>query len=390
MYISSMANSLLGQAMFKVLARAKELERKGREILHFEIGEPDFDTPENIKNAAIKALREGKTNYVNAAGLPELREVISEEMEKTRGFKPDIDQILVGPGANPMIYFALACVADKGEEVILPDPGFPSYHAAIAALGLKPVYVPIKEENDFRLNPDDVAEFITSKTRIIMMNSPQNPTGAVMSREDIRGLADIAEDKNIYIFSDEIYSKLIYDAEHYTPAFKDGCNERTILVDGFSKAYAMTGWRLGYCVGPKELVYKMELLLQTIVSCTPPFVQYGGIEALKGPQDFVSNMRDDYKKRRDVIIPGLNRIPGFKCVYPQGAFYAFPNIRETGMKSDEFSELLLDRAGVATIPGTAFGPGGEGYIRFSYATSLEDIKKALERISNLMEEIGVG
>jgi len=385
-----MANSLLGQAMFKVLARAKELERKGREILHFEIGEPDFDTPENIKNATIKALREGKTNYVNAAGLLELREVISEEMEKTRGFKPDIDQILVGPGANPMIYFALACVVDKGEEVILPDPGLPSYHAAIAALGLKPVYVPIKEENDFRLNPDDVAEFITSKTRIIMMNSPQNPTGAVMSREDVRGLADIAEDKNIYIFSDEIYSKLIYDAKHYTPGFKDGCNERTILVDGFSKAYAMTGWRLGYCVGPKELVYKMELLLQTIVSCTPPFVQYGGIEALKGPQDFVSNMRDDYKKRRDVIIPGLNRIPGFKCVYPQGAFYAFPNIRETGMKSDEFSELLLDRAGVATIPGTAFGPGGEGYIRFSYATSLEDIKKALERISNLMEEIGVG
>jgi len=390
MYLSSMAKVLLGQAMFKVLARAKELECKGRDILHFEIGEPDFDTPDNIKNAAIKALREGKTNYVNAAGIPELREAISEEIEKTRGFKPAIDQILVGPGANPMIYFALACIADKGEEVILPDPGFPSYHAAIAAIGLKPIYVPVKEENDFRLNPDDVAEFLTSKTRIIMMNSPNNPTGAVMSREDVRGIAEIAEDKNIYLFSDEIYSKLVYDAEHYTPAYKDECNERTILIDGFSKSYAMTGWRLGYCIGPKELISKMELLLQTIVSCTPPFIQYSGIEALKGRQDFVSNMREDYRKRRDIIIPGLNKIPGFKCVYPQGAFYAFPNIKGTGMKSDEISELLLEKTGVATLPGTAFGPGGEGYIRFSYATSLEDIKDALKRITNLMEELGVG
>ena len=387
MYLSSMAKVLLGQAMFKVLARAKELERQGKNILHFEIGEPDFDTPDNIKNAAIKALEEGKTDYVNAAGIPELREAISEEINETRGFKPDINQILVGPGANPMIYFALACVADRGDDILLPDPGFPSYHAAIAALGLNPVYVPIKEENEFRMNPDDVAEFLTPKTRIIMMNSPQNPTGAVMTKEDVKGLADIAEDKNIYLFSDEIYSKLLYDAKHYTPAFKDECNERTLIVDGFSKSYAMTGWRLGYCIGPKELIYKMELMLQTIVSCTPHFIQYGGIEALKGPQDFVASMHDDYKRRRDVIIPGLNKIPGFKCVYPQGAFYAFPNIKETGMKSEELSNLLLEKAGVATLPGTAFGPRGEGYLRFSYATSLGSIREGLERITNLMEEM---
>ncbi|HEC81719.1 MAG TPA: pyridoxal phosphate-dependent aminotransferase [Thermoplasmatales archaeon] len=389
MYLSSMAKVLVGQAAFKVLARAKELERQGKNVLHFEIGEPDFDTPGNIKDAAINALKKGETNYVNAAGLLELREAIREEIGRTRGFEPSVDQILVGPGANPMIYFALACVADKGDDVLLPDPGFPSYLAAVAALGLNPVYIPLREENEFRMSPEDVSELITPKTRIIIMNSPQNPTGAVMREEDVRGLADIAEDKKVYLFSDEIYSKLLYDAKHYTPAVRDECNERTLLIDGFSKAYAMTGWRLGYCVGPKELISKMELLLQTTVSCVPPFVQYGGVEALKGPQEFVSSMRDDYKRRRDVIVPGLNDVPGFSCVYPQGAFYAFPNIKGTGMKSDELAEILLEKIGVATLPGTAFGPGGEGYLRFSYATSLDAIKEALERLTKLMEELGV-
>ncbi|HEC95309.1 MAG TPA: pyridoxal phosphate-dependent aminotransferase [Thermoplasmatales archaeon] len=389
MYLSSMAKALVGQAAFKVLAKAKELERQGKNVLHFEIGEPDFDTPGNIKNAAIKALKKGETNYVNAAGVLELREAVSEEIKKTRGFKPSTDQVLIGPGANPMIYFALACVADRGDEILLPDPGFPSYLAAAAALGLKPVYVPLKEENDFRMNPDDVAELMTPKTRMIIMNSPQNPTGAVMTKDEVKGLADIAEDKKVYLFSDEIYSKLLYDEKHYTPAVRDECSERTLLIDGFSKAYAMTGWRLGYCVGPKELISKMELLLQTIVSCVPSFVQYGGVEALKGPQEFVSSMREDYRRRRDVVVPGLNKIPGFSCVYPQGAFYAFPNIRETGMKSDELADYLLEKAGVAVLPGTAFGPNGEGYLRFSYATSLEVIKEAFERITKLMEERGV-
>lgn len=388
MYLSNAAKALLGQASFKVLAKARELEREGRSILHFEIGEPDFDTPENIKNAAIRALKMGKTNYVNAAGILELREAIRDEIESTRNFRPDTDQILVGPGANPMIYFALACTADRGDDVLMPDPGFPSYHAAIAALGLNPVYAPLKEENEFRMNPDDVSEHITNKTKIIIMNSPQNPTGAVMTADDIRGMADISEDKGIYLFSDEIYSKLLYDAEHFTPSVRDGCRERTILIDGFSKSYAMTGWRLGYCIGPKKLVSKMNLLLQTIMSCVPPFVQYGGMEALKGPQDFVSEMREDYRKRRDVIVRGLNEIPGFSCVYPQGAFYAFPNIKGTGMKSDELADYLLDRAGVAVLPGTAFGPGGEGYLRFSYATSLDTINEALERIRDTMKGLG--
>ena len=389
MYLSSTAKALLGQAAFKVLAKAKDLERQGKNVLHFEIGEPDYDTPENIKKAAIEAIKRGDTNYVNAAGILELREAISEEIEKTRGFKPSVNQVLVGPGANPLIYFALACVADKGDDVLLPDPSFPSYIAAIAALGLNPVYIPLREENGFRMSPEDVAEHVTPKTRIIIMNSPQNPTGAVMTKDEINGLADIAEDKKIYLFSDEIYSKLLYDEKHHSPAFRDGCNERTLLVDGFSKAYAMTGWRLGYCVGPKELISKMELMLQTTVSCVPPFVQYAGVEALKGPQDFVVNMRDDYKKRRDVIVSGLNKVPGFSCIYPHGAFYAFPNIKDTGMKSDELSEILLERIGVATLPGTAFGPQGEGYLRFSYATSLDAIKEALERLNEFMGEIGV-
>ncbi|HID25065.1 MAG TPA: pyridoxal phosphate-dependent aminotransferase, partial [Thermoplasmata archaeon] len=368
--------------------KAKELERQGKSILHFEIGEPDFDTPWNIKNAAIEAIKKGETNYVNAAGVVELHEAISEEIEKTRGFKPSVNQILVAPGANPMIYFALACVADKGDEILMSDPGFPSYLAAAAALGLKPVYVPLKEENGFRMYPDDVAELMTPKTRMIIMNSPQNPTGAVMTEDEVKGLSDIAEDKKVYLFSDEIYSKLIYDVEHHTPAVRDGCNERTLLVDGFSKAYAMTGWRLGYCVGPKELISKMELLLQTIVSCVPPFVQYGGVEALKGSQDFVYSMREEYRRRRDVVVPRINRIRGFSCVYPQGAFYVFPNIRKTGMRSDELADYLLEKAGVAVLPGTAFGPNGEGYLRFSYATSLEVIKEAFERITKLMEEHG--
>lgn len=388
MHLSSTAKALLGQAAFKVLAKAKELERQGKSILHFEIGEPDFDTPWNIKNAAIEAIKKGETNYVNAAGVVELHEAISEEIEKTRGFKPSVNQILVAPGANPMIYFALACVADKGDEILMSDPGFPSYLAAAAALGLKPVYVPLKEENGFRMYPDDVAELMTPKTRMIIMNSPQNPTGAVMTEDEVKGLSDIAEDKKVYLFSDEIYSKLIYDVEHHTPAVRDGCNERTLLVDGFSKAYAMTGWRLGYCVGPKELISKMELLLQTIVSCVPPFVQYGGVEALKGSQDFVYSMREEYRRRRDVVVPRINRIRGFSCVYPQGAFYVFPNIRKTGMRSDELADYLLEKAGVAVLPGTAFGPNGEGYLRFSYATSLEVIKEAFERITKLMEEHG--
>ncbi|MFH0816475.1 MAG: pyridoxal phosphate-dependent aminotransferase [Methanobacteriota archaeon] len=374
------AERLTGQAAFKTLARARELERKGVDVLHFEIGEPDGPSPPHVVEAAKKALDGEYTHYIASSGIPELREAVRDEVEAARGFRPDMDQVLITPGANPIIYFAASVLMEQDDEVILPDPGFMSYQSVFNYLGVPKRGIRLREDNKFRMSPADVEAAISPKTKLIVMNSPQNPTGSVMTGAEVEEMADIAERSGSYLLSDEIYGKLTYGVKHHSPAARDECKERTILLDGFSKAYAMTGWRLGYCVGPRDVIAKMALLLETTVSCTTSFVQKGGVAALKGPQDSVRAMRDQFRERRDAIVAGLNSVPNVSCIVPDGAFYAFPNITKTGMTSEQFSEHLLNDLGIAALPGTAFGPGGEGYVRFSYATSLESIEKAIGRM----------
>ena len=381
--MSEGAKRLEGQAAFKVLARARQLERQGRNILHFEIGEPCFDTPVHIIEAERKAIENKHTHYVSSYGIPELRKAVCKEIEKTRGYLPDPEQVLITPGANSIIFFTAACVANPNEEVIYPDPGFFTYRSALGYLGNKQRPAPLLEENEFRMNPEDVKERITDDTRLIIMNSPQNPTGSVMTRNEIEEMAEIAEEHDVYLLTDEIYSKMTYERKHHTPSIRDECKERTILLDGFSKKYAMTGWRLGYAVGPAAIIKKMGLLLQTTVSCTPPFIQHAGIGALEGGDKCIEDMMGEFKQRRDIIIKGLNKIPGISCVMPQGAFYAFPNITGTGMSSDEFVSCLLEKGGIAILSGPDFGEYGEGFVRFSYATDIEKIKEALERMEAL-------
>lgn len=373
------AYKIEGQPMFKLLAKANQLENQGKKILHFEIGEPDFDTPSHIKEALNKSLLKGETHYVNSSGLSELREAVSQAVKKELGFQPFPEQILITP-ANAVIYFLLSCVANSKEEIIVPDPAFPTYYSAIKFIGLKPVRIPLKEKNNFRMNPTDIQNKITNKTRVIIINSPSNPTGSVMTKQEIEQVALIAQKNNLYLLSDETYSKLIYESGHYSPALKDKCQKRTIILNSFSKSYAMTGWRLGYAVGPEEVIDKMGLLLQTIISCLPPFIQKAGITALKGSQRPVNKMLNEYKKRRDQIVQGLNSLPGVSCLKPVGAFYVFPNIKKTGLTSEQFSDFILEKAGVALLPGSNFGPAGQGYIRLCYATSLETIKQGIERM----------
>ncbi len=381
--LSELASRLEGQKMFQILALTKDLERQGKEILHFELGDPDFDTPKNIVNAAIKSLKNGNTHYVPSSGLLELKEAAAKVTVRSRGFQPDIEQLLVCHGANVMIYYAAACALDSGDEIIVPDPGFVSYFSILKFLGLKIIRIPLCEKNEFRLNPDDVEKSISNKTRMIIINSPSNPTGAVMTKDEIKGIYEIAEKYDIYLLSDEVYARMIYedaDTTHYSPSRYDHCKERTIVINGFSKSYAMTGWRLGVVTGPVELIRKMGLLLETILSCVPPFIQKAGIEALRGNQKPIYKMIDEYKKRRDVIVEGLNSLPGISCLKPKGAFYVFPNITQTGLTSEEFAELMLMQAGVALAPGTVFGEYGQGYVRLCYVNSIQNINKAIERM----------
>jgi len=371
------AGRLVGQAPFKTLAKAQALERSGREILHFEIGEPDFDSPRHVLEAGQRALMGGKTHYSSPDGLHELRLAVCDEVERTRGYRPEIGQVLITPGANPIIYFTVSCLVGPKDEVICPDPGFITYYAVLDYLGVKTVRVPLLEKNEFRMSPDDIRDRITKKTKLIILNSPQNPTGSVMTPKEIDEVAEIAEEYDIYLLSDEIYGKLTYDTPHRSASVRDACKERTILLDGFSKAYAMTGWRLGYSVAPEPLTEKMGLLLQTIVSCVTTFVQWGGVEAIEGDQRCISDMMGEFRRRRDAIVGGLNGVNNISCVTPQGAFYVFPNIKKTGMTSQEFTDHMLDELGIAVLPGTAFGPSGEGYIRMSYATSIQTIEKAM-------------
>lgn len=386
-HLSIAARNVEGQPMFKMLDKVQKLERTGREILHFELGEPNFDTPSNIVEAACKALKGGDTHYTSSMGLYALREIVQQTTQLSRGFTPEIDQILVTPGANAIIYLAVSCLVNPGEEVIVPDPGFPTYYSAIRYCGAIPVTVPLYESNQFRLNPDDLRKRITPKTRLIIINSPSNPTGAVMTPDEINEVARIAAEHDIYLLSDEIYARMVFAGENrfHTPAILDQCKERTIIINGFSKAFAMTGWRLGVAIGPKEVIEKMGLIVQTIVSCVPPFIQLAGIEAIKGDQSAISEMLAAYQQRRDVLVAGLNSIPGIQCVKPEGALYAFPNISATQMTSEEFADFALEKAGVALLPGNNFGGQGEGFIRLCYVNTLENIERAIEQLRQALK-----
>ncbi len=374
--------------MFKLLDKIKKLESDGKDIIHFEIGDPDFDTPKNISDATIDALKNGNTHYVSSFGLVEFRQKICEYIEKSRGFKPTLEQVLVTPGANIVIFYAINCLVDPGEEIIFPDPGFPTYNAAVKMCNASPVRIPLLESNEFRMNPDDIEKSITKKTKMIIINSPQNPTGSVMTKDEIKATYEIAEKHDLFLYSDEIYSKLIYDNNKYSsPSIFDKCKDRTILADGFSKAYAMTGWRLGSVVGPSDIIEKMQLLLETTSSCVPPFIQKAGIEAIDGDQTFHEYMHNEYRKRRDLIVRELNSIESINCVMPGGAFYVFINIKKTNMTSEQFCDYILEDANVAILPGTSFGRFGEGYVRMCYAVKQELIVDAVERIRNSVKKL---
>jgi len=378
--------SLGTETAFEVLAKAKALEKQGRDIVHLEIGEPDFDTPKNIKEAAIKAMNTGYTHYVPSAGIPELRQTIAEYISNTRNIKVAPEEVVVTPGAKPIMFFSILALVNPGDEVLYPNPGFPIYESLINFVGAKPVPVPLKEENDFSLDPEYVKEKITKKTKMIIINSPENPTGGVLSKQDLKVIADCVNDRNdVFVLADEIYSRIIYEGKHESITAFPGMKDKTILLDGFSKTYAMTGWRLGYGAMRKDLAEKIAQLMTNSNSCTSAFVQMAGVEALKGPQKEPEKMVAEFKKRREVIVSGLNSIKGITCKKPKGAFYVFPNITGTGMNCRELGDYLLNTGGVAVLPGTSFGKYGEGYLRLSFANSVDNIKKALERIEKTLK-----
>jgi len=376
------------ETAFEVLAMAKELERKGVDIVHLEIGEPDFDTPQHIKEAAFKALKDGFTHYTPSPGIIELREAIAERVSNDSGIDVDPNrEVVVMPGAKPCIFTGILATVNPGEEVLIPNPAFPIYESIIRFFGAVPVPVPLKEENDFRLSPEDVEERVTRRTKLLIVNSPHNPCGSSLLKEDVEGLADIAKENGLWVISDEVYSKIQYQGSFHSILSEPGMKERTILIDGFSKTYAMTGWRLGYAVGNPQVIAHMVKLQINICSCATSFVQMAAIEALKGPQDCVKQMVKEYDKRRKAIVSGLNAIEGISCKMPNGAFYVFPNVKNFGMKSEELMKFLLTKARVATLHGDSFGEYGEGYLRLSYATSIENIKEGLNRIKTSVEDL---
>ena len=368
------------ETAFEVLVKAKALEAKGRDIVHLEIGEPDFDTPANIVDAATDALHKGFTHYGPSAGLPELRETIAQYISETRRIDVTPEEVVVVPGGKPVIFFSILALAEDGDEVIYPNPGFPIYESMINYVGAKAVPIRLREELDFRLDIDELSGLINDRTKLIILNSPQNPTGGVLEKEDIEAIANAIGDRDIVVLTDEIYSRLIFEGEHHSIMSIDGMKERCILLDGFSKTYAMTGWRMGYGVMRADLATHIARLMTNSNSCTASFSQVAGIEALRGSQESVEKMCAEFKKRRDVMVAGLNEIKGFSCLLPKGAFYVFPNIKKTSWRSKKLADALLEDAGVAALSGTAFGNFGEGYLRFSVANSIENIEKALERV----------
>jgi aspartate/methionine/tyrosine aminotransferase len=368
------------ETAFEVLVRARALEAKGRNIIHLEIGEPDFDTPENVIEAGVDALRNGWTHYGPSAGLLTLREAIAGEVARTRGVSVTPEEVVVVPGGKPILFFTILALVGEGDEVIYPNPGFPIYESMIEFVGGVPVPIPLREQREFRLDVDELATKITPRTRLIILNSPANPTGGVLTEQDIRDITAAIGDANIMVLSDEIYSRLIFEGSHFSPLSIREFRERTILLDGFSKTYAMTGWRLGYGVMRVDLAQQVARLMTNSNSCTASFTQMAGVAALTGDQASVTRMCEAFRMRRDLMVNGLNSIRGFRCLSPKGAFYVFPNIEGIGRKSQDLAGRLLEEAGVACLSGTAFGKFGEGYLRFSVANSPENISKALERI----------
>jgi aspartate aminotransferase len=374
------------ETAFEVLNKAKALERQGKDIVHLEIGEPDFDTPSNVVEAGVTALRKGWTHYGPSAGLPELRQSIADYVAKTRGVAVSNDEVVVVPGGKPIIFFTMLSLIDEGDEVIYPNPGFPIYESMIEYVGGRAVPIRLREERDFGLDVSELALLINDRTRLIILNSPQNPTGGVLSKADIYHIADAIGDRNIMVLSDEIYSRLLFEGEPFSIMSIPGFKDRTILLDGFSKTYAMTGWRMGYGVMRPDLAAHMTRLMTNSNSCTASFTQMAGVEALQGDQSSVDRMRDEFKRRRDVVVGRLNQIGGFSCRMPKGAFYVFPNITKTGWPSKKLANALLEEAGVACLSGTAFGDFGEGYLRFSVANSLENLNKALDRVEGWVKK----
>lgn len=374
------------ETAFEVLVKARALEAKGKSVIHLEIGEPDFDTPANIVDSAVDALRKGWTHYGPATGLPQLREAIAEDVSRSRGVPVSPEEVVVVPGGKPVMFFVILALAQAGDEVIYPNPGFPIYESMINFAGAKAVPLRLREEMDFRFDVNELASLITDRTRLIILNSPHNPTGGVLTGQDIQDIAKVIGSRDVMILSDEIYSRLIFDGQHHSIAAVPGFKDRTIILDGFSKTYAMTGWRMGYGVMRTDLVPQVSRLVTNATSCTASFTQVAGVEALRGDQASVEKMRLEFLRRRDMFVKGLNQIKGFSCRVPAGAFYTFPNIQNTGWPSKKLADALLDDAGVAALSGTAFGASGEGYLRFSIANSYENLEQALERVGNWAEQ----
>ena len=387
MDIATRMSRLGTESAFEVLARARALERAGREIIHLEIGEPDFDTPVHIREAAKRALDAGATHYGPAAGLPELREAIAKHVSATRGVPISSEEVVVTPGGKPIMFFTILALVNSGDEVIHPNPGFPIYESVVNFVGGVPVPIPLREENGFGFDLDEFARRLSPRTRLIVINSPQNPTGGVLDRAQLERIATAAVEREIPILTDEIYREFLYEGEFTSILGFPGVRERAVLLDGFSKTYAMTGWRLGYGVMPVPLAEHVTRLMVNSASCTASFVQLAGLAALEGDQTPVAQMVAEFKRRRDVIVDGLNRLPGVSCVRPRGAFYVFPNVRRTGRPAGEIAERLLSEAGVAVLPGTAFGAHGEGYLRLSYANSEANLRIALDRMRPVFETL---
>ncbi len=380
------------ESAFSVLAKARALEARGRDVIHLEIGEPDFDTPEHIVEAGCRALRGGQTHYTPAAGIPELREAIATDVARSHGICVDPEQVVVTPGGKPIMFFTILALVEEGDEVLLPNPAFPIYESMVNFVGGRPVFVPLRQEHGFRFDLDEFRAGLSEKTRLVILNSPANPTGGVLTPEDMAGLAEaLRERPDVFVLSDEIYSRLVYESPFASIASEPGLGPdgRTVILDGFSKTYAMTGWRLGYGVMPEPLAEQVTRLQVNSNSCAAAATQHAGLAALAGPQDGVERMLSEFRARRDLIVGGLNELPGVECATPQGAFYAFPCITETGHSADALADLLLEEAGVSCLSGAGFGRHGEGHLRFSYANSRENIARALERMGEILSRTAV-
>ena len=375
------------ETAFEVLVKAKALEAQGKEVIHLEIGEPDFPTPQSVVAAGTRALEKGHTHYCAPAGIPELREAVAREVGTTRGITIDRNWVVITPGAKPIMFYLILALVEEGDEVLYPNPGFPIYESMINFVGAKPVPLPLLEKFEFRFDINELRQRVSDRTKLIIINSPQNPTGGLLTQSDLEAIAAIAIERDIIVLSDEIYSRIIYDGSHHSISSLPGMLERTVILDGFSKTYAMTGWRLGYGVMPPALQDHISRLVTNSVSCTAPFTQIAGLDALASAENDVSEMVAEFRRRRDFISKSLDSIPGMRCLCPPGAFYVFPNIRSFGMKSSEFADYLLNSAGVAVLSGSSFGEYGEGHIRISYANSMGNLAKAVQRIGEAVERL---